>query len=122
MAKILIAGDNSAELQLLTDIFNDTTHEIVTAADGEDAEQKARTGTVDLIIMETHLPKKNGFQVCRELRADKKLDGTPIIMVSSEAQTSDQEWGLKQGANEYITKPFTPLDLLLAVKKHLKRR
>jgi DNA-binding response OmpR family regulator len=122
MAKILIAGDNSAELRVLTDIFKDSAHELITAADGEDAEQKAREGAVDLVIMETNLPKKNGFHVCRELRADKKMNGMPIIMISSEVQTSDPEWGLKQGANEYIVKPFTPLDVLLAVKKHLRKK
>jgi|SRR5208283_1614379 len=121
MAKILIAGNNCAELRLLTDIFKDARHDIITAADGEEAELKGRTEAVDMIIMDIILPKKNGFQVCRELRADKKLSDIPIIMINSKDQKSDQAWGLKQGATEYIIKPFTTLDLLLAVKKHLKK-
>lgn len=122
MARILVAGDKSAELQVITGIFKDTNHEVITAGDGETAERKARTENVDMIIMDIILPKKNGFQVCRELRADKKLADVPIIMVSTEDQKSDKDWGLKQGATEYLVKPFTPLDLLLAVKKHLKKK
>jgi DNA-binding response OmpR family regulator len=121
MAKILVAGDNSTELGVITDVFKETNHEIVTAGDGETAERKARTENVDMIVMDILMPKKNGFQVCRELRSDKKLADVPIIMVSTKDQKNDKDWGLKQGATEYLIKPFTPLDLLLAVKKHLKK-
>jgi DNA-binding response OmpR family regulator len=122
MAKILVAGDNSSELRVIMDVFKETNHEIVTAGDGETAERKARTENIDMIIMDTLLPKKNGFQVCRELRADKKMAEVPIIMVNSADQNTDKDWGLKQGATEYLIKPFTPLDLLLSVKKHIKKK
>lgn len=121
MAKILVAGSNSPELQVITDTFKETNHEIVTAGDGETAERKARTENIDMIIMDVLLPKKNGFQVCRELRADKKLADVPIVLVSTKDQNNDKDWGFKQGATEYICSPFTPLDILLAVKKHLKK-
>ena len=121
MAKILVAGNNSVELQVITDVFKETNHEIVTAGDGETAERRARTEAVNMIIMDIALPKKNGFQVCRELRADKKFGDIPIILVNMDDKTNDREWGLKQGATEYLIKPFTPLDVLLAVKKHLKK-
>ncbi len=121
MAKILVAGNSNAELKVITDVFKDTAHEIITAVDGEEAGQKALSGSVDIVLLDTHLPKKNGFQVCRELRNDKQMSTVPIIMVCSEDQKSDQAWGLKQGATEYLLKPFTPLDLLLAIKKHLKK-
>jgi len=122
MAKILVAEDSLTELQMIKDILKDTSHEIISAADGEEAEKKARTESVDMIILDVIMPKKNGFQVCRDLRADKKFAGLPIIMVSSKDQESDKAWGMKQGATEYLTKPFTPLDLILAVKKHVKKK
>jgi DNA-binding response OmpR family regulator len=109
-------------LELIKDILREANHDIITAGDGEEAEQKARSEAVELIILDVIMPKKNGFQVCRDLRTDKKLGEVPIIMVSSKDQESDKAWGLKQGANEYLSKPFVPLDLLLAVKKHLKRK
>lgn len=122
MAKILVAEDSATELQMIKDILKETSHEVITAIDGEEAEQKARNEAVDMVILDIIMPKKNGFQVCRDLRTDSKLSAVPIIMVSSKDQESDKTWGLKQGASEYLTKPFTPLDLLLAVKKHLKKK
>ena len=122
MAKILVVEDSITGVQVIQDILKETNHEVITAADGEEAERKARNEAVNLIILDVIMLKKNGFQVCRDLRTDKKLDNIPIIMVSAEKRESDRAWGLKQGATEYITKPFTPLDLLLAVKKHLKKK
>jgi DNA-binding response OmpR family regulator len=122
MAKILVAEDSVTEMQMIKDILKDTAHEIISASDGEEAEKKMRTDEVDLLILDVIMPKKNGFQVCRDLRADKKFSALPIIMVSSKNQEIDKAWGLKQGATEYLTKPYTPLDLLLAVKKHAKKK
>ena len=88
-------------------------HEVIAASDGEEAEQKARAEAVDMVILDVIMPKKNGFPgmpgTCGK---DDKLKDVPIIMVSSKNQESDRAWGLKQGATEYITKPFTPLDPL----------
>ena len=122
MAKILVAEDSATELHMIKDILKEASHEVIMAVDGEEAEHKARTESVDLVILDVIMPKKNGFQVCRDLRKDDKLKDVPIIMVSSKNQESDKAWGLKQGATEYITKPFTPLDLLIAVKKHVKQK
>lgn len=122
MAKILIAEDSVTGLHMIKDILKETSHEVISAVDGEEAEYKARKESVDLVILDVIMPKKNGFQVCRDLRADENLKGLPIIMISSKNQESDKVWGLKQGATEYITKPFTPFNLLVAVKKHLKQK
>ena len=121
MAKILLADDSATELRMIKDILKETRHEVITAVDGEEAERMARDEAVDMVILDIVMPKKNGFQVCRDLRNDKSIGKVPIIMVSSKDQESDKAWGLKQGATEYITKPFAPLDLLLAIKKHLKK-
>jgi len=121
MAKILVADDSVTELKFIREVLKEGNHEIITAEDGEVAEQKARSEAVELVILDIVMPKKNGYQVCRDLRADKKLGSIPIIMISSKKLESDKLWGLKQGANEYLTKPFTPIDLLHAIKKHLKK-
>ena len=121
MSKILVAEDSATELQLIKDILKETSHEVITAGDGEEAEARVRNEAVDMVILDVIMPKKNGFQVCRDLRMDQRFKDLPIIMVTSKDQESDKVWGLKQGATEYITKPFTPLDLLVAVKKHMKK-
>lgn len=122
MAKILVADDSATELQMIKDILKETSHEVITAGDGEEAVKKARDEAVDMVILDVIMPKMNGFQVCRELRTDQKFKDVPIIMVTSKDQQSDRMWGLKQGATEYIIKPFTAMDLLLAIKKHLKKK
>lgn len=121
MARILVAEDSITDLQYIKESLKDTSHEIITAMDGEEAEQKARSENIDLIILDIVMPKKNGFQVCRSLKKDEQFKHIPIIMTTSKTQESDKFWGLKQGADEYLTKPFEPIDILLAVKKHLSK-
>lgn len=120
MARILIAEDSETELQFVKNILKDTNHTFIIARDGEEAEAKARSETPDLIILDVIMPKKNGFQVCRDLKKDDNYKQIPIVLVTSKSQESDKFWGMKQGADEYITKPFEPNDLLKIVKKLLK--
>jgi len=119
VARILVAEDSITDLQFIKNALKETGYEILTASNGDEAEQKVRSEVVDLIILDVVMPKKNGFQVCRSLKRDEKYRHIPIIMITSKTQDSDRFWGLKQGADEYVTKPFEPTDLLEAVKKHL---
>ena len=119
MAKILIADDSVAELQIFQQTLQPTGHTIVTALDGEAAEEKIKTDKIDLIILDVIMPKKNGFQVCRDIKNNDLYKKIPVIMVTSKDQESDKFWGMKQGADEYLTKPFKPEDLLKAVKKYI---
>jgi len=121
MARILVADDSETDLQFVKDALKDMPHEIITAKDGESAEAVARAEKPDLIILDVIMPKKNGFQVCRDLKKDDNYKHIPIILVTSKSQESDKFWGIKQGADEYITKPFEPYDLQKAVKKLLIR-
>jgi twitching motility two-component system response regulator PilH len=119
MAKILVAEDSETELAYLQEILSSTPHEITTARDGLQAEAAARKGSFDLIILDVIMPGKNGFQVCRTLKTDPVLKGTPIILLTSKSEASDKFWGKKQGADAYITKPFNPMELLLEITYQL---
>ncbi|MGE5174681.1 MAG: response regulator transcription factor [Betaproteobacteria bacterium] len=119
MAKILIADDSLAELQLFQQTLQSTGHTIVTVMDGEAAEEKVKSEKIDLIILDVIMPKKNGFQVCRDIKTNDQFKNIPVIMVTSKDQESDKFWGMKQGADEYLTKPFKPEDLVKAVKKYV---
>ncbi|MEM4407089.1 MAG: response regulator [Candidatus Methanomethylicaceae archaeon] len=121
MSKILIAEDSPTDIQYIKSILADTGHDLSVAMDGEEAERMIKNEPFDLVILDVIMPKKNGFQVCREIKKDERLKGIPIIMLTSKDQPSDKLWGEKQGADEYLTKPCEPIDLLLAVKKHLTR-
>ncbi len=119
MAKILIADDSLAELEILRQTLQPTGHILLTVMDGEAAEDKLKSEKIDLVILDVIMPKKNGFQVCRDIKNDDRLKNIPVIMVTSKDQESDKFWGMKQGADEYLTKPFKPQDLLKAVKKYI---
>lgn len=119
MAKILIADDSLAELKIFQQALSSTGHSIITVMDGEAVEEKIRAGKIDLIILDVIMPKKNGFQVCRDIKSNDLYKHIPVIMVTSRDQESDKFWGKKQGAEEYLTKPFKTEDLLKAVNKYI---
>lgn len=121
MSKILIAEDSPTDLQYIKSILADTGHDLSVAMDGEEAERMVKNEPYDLVILDVVMPKKNGFQVCRAIKKDERLRHIPVIMLTSKDQPSDKLWGEKQGADEYLTKPCEPIDLLLAVKKYLPR-
>lgn len=121
MARILIADDSETDLQFVKKAMQGTPHTFIIARDGIEAETIARNERPDLIILDVIMPKKNGFQVCRDLKKDNDFKNIPIILITSKSQESDKFWGMKQGADEFITKPFEPVDLQKAVKKLLSK-
>lgn len=120
MAKVLVVDDVAVDLNRMADIVKGMGHTAIPASDGEEAIAKTQSEKPDLILLDIVIPKKNGFQVCRELREDPSVAGIPIIMVTSKNQDNDKFYGLKQGANEYIPKPYTEDALKSAIQKFLK--
>ena len=120
MAKILIAEDSDTELAFLMEVLKETAHDLTVTRDGLEAEAAANAVNFDLIILDVIMPGKNGFQVCRTLKKDPAHKDTPIILLTSKSENSDKFWGMKQGAEEYIANPYNPIDLLLAIRQHLR--
>lgn len=121
MAKILVADDSSTDVKFIESVLAITGHSLSVVADGEAAEKMIRSEAFDLVILDVVMPKKNGFQVCRDIKRDETLKKIPVIILSSKGQESDKLWGRRQGADEYLTKPLEPMELLRAVKKYLNR-
>jgi len=119
MGKILIADDSLVEIKILESILKTTGHQIIIARNGEEAEQTAKIVQPDLIFLDILMPKKNGFQVCRDLRQNPLFKTTPIVMLTSKTQDSDKYWGKQQGATEYITKPYQAEQILEILTKYL---
>lgn len=117
--KLLIVDDSPTELKLIMDVFNNPNYSIVTASDGEEGVEKAKAEHPDLIILDVVMPKMNGFQACRTIKSLPELEKTPVILLTSKNQKSDEFWGKKQGADVYLTKPFNADELLKAVTDHL---
>lgn len=111
-SKILIVEDSPTYLRKIADSLQGTGYEIITAIDGEEALEKAVQENPKLIVLDVILPKKNGFQVCRQLKTSPATQDIKILMMTSKSQDSDRFWGLKQGADDYMTKPYEDEELL----------
>jgi DNA-binding response OmpR family regulator len=116
---ILVVDDSPTDLRLMTTPLQDKGYRIITAVDGEEALEKAIQERPSLIVLDVILPKKNGFQVCRQLKTSPDTQDIKILMLTSKTQDSDRFWGLKQGADEYMTKPFEDEEYLANVAKLL---
>jgi DNA-binding response OmpR family regulator len=114
---ILIVDDSPTEMMLMLSALQGRGYNLLTAADGEQALQMAMQEKPDLVLLDVILPKKNGFQVCRQLKTTPETKATKIIMVTSKSQESDRFWGMKQGADEYLTKPCSVEELLKSVSR-----
>ena len=119
MPKILIVDDVATEQQYLSEVVTRLGHTYAIANDGQEALALARSEQPNLILLDVVLPKLDGFQVCRKIKNDPQTAHIPVILVSSKSQESDEYWGLKQGADGYVRKPFTPDDLTSVITRHL---
>ena len=118
MSRILIVEDEETIADLERDYLELSGFEVEVANDGETGLEKALTDQFDLVILDLMLPGVDGFEICREVRQKKN---TPIIMVSAKKDDIDKIRGLGLGADDYMTKPFSPSDLVARVKAHLAR-
>ena len=117
-SKILVVEDSPTYLRKIADFLKGLGYEVITAIDGEEALEKAVRENPSLIVLDVILPKKNGFQVCRQLKTSAATRNIKILMITSKSQDSDRFWGLKQGADDYMTKPYNE-DELLSNIEHL---
>ncbi|HEV8641037.1 MAG TPA: response regulator [Methylomirabilota bacterium] len=117
MAKVMVVDDAYSDLHFMESILKSAGHEVVTYPDGEQLEEKVAVERPDVLLLDIVMPKRNGFDVLRGLRKDQRTKQTRVVVVSSKNQESDRAWGLKQGADEYLPKPFTAEQLLTAVRR-----
>jgi len=117
--RILLIEDEQDLRMTLTDRLRGESYEIECAEDGETGLRRATETAYDLIILDIMLPKKNGFDVCRDLRQAGLI--TPVLMLTARGQTVDKVVGLKLGADDYVTKPFEVIELLARVEAILRR-
>jgi two-component system phosphate regulon response regulator PhoB len=120
-AKILAVDDEPDALELIEVNLKSAGYEVLLAADGREALQKARAAMPDLILLDIMLPEMDGLEVCKALRRDAATSRLPIIMLTARAAEIDRVLGLELGADDYITKPFSPRELILRVKNVLRR-
>ena len=119
--KILIAEDEEDILELLSAIFGDLgDYEILCARDGEEALRITRVDNPDIILLDIQLPKLNGYEVCKLVKSDPTMSQTKVLMISGMAQNSDWQKAREAGADGYIIKPFSSIELVEKVEELLR--
>ncbi|MGA3098968.1 MAG: response regulator transcription factor [Bryobacteraceae bacterium] len=119
MKRIFVVEDEPGIAFGLKVDFEAEGYEVETEADGQAALERARREIFDLILLDVMLPRKDGFEICRELRRDGLK--MPIVLLTARAQEAEKVMGLESGADDYITKPFSPRELRARVKAALRR-
>jgi two-component system phosphate regulon response regulator PhoB len=119
--KILVVDDEPEAVELLEFNLKQAGYVVSTAGDGAEALKRARSQTPDMIVLDVMLPEMDGFEICKSLRLDSSTAKIPIIMLTAKAAEIDRVLGLELGADDYLTKPFSPRELLLRIKKILGR-
>lgn len=121
MPRILVVDDEKNILELVRFNLEREGYQVITSLDGVRGLELARSENPDLIVLDVMLPEMNGLEVCRELHQDPATKKIPIIMLSARADELDRVLGLEMGADDYVTKPFSPRELVARIKARLRR-
>ena len=121
VAKVLVIDDDPVILELLRVNFEIENFEVVTASDGREGLEKARTANPDVVLSDIMMPRIDGLELVSILREDPRTRSLPIILLSAKAQNAEVQQGLDMGADDYVTKPFDPLELIDRVNAVLAR-
>jgi two-component system, OmpR family, alkaline phosphatase synthesis response regulator PhoP len=119
--KILIADDNENIREALTYLLEDEGYKLALARDGADTLKKVREFLPDILFLDIMMPEMNGYEVCRAIKNDPKLKDIYVIMLTAKGQVAEQERGKEVGADEYIVKPFSPMEILSKIKNILDK-
>ena len=120
--KILVVDDSRTALFMVTTILRKERYELVTASDGEEALAAAEAERPDLILMDVVMPRKTGFEACRELKRREDTRAIPIILVTTRGEGENVEAGFESGCNDYVTKPINAQELLTKVRDHMEAK
>ena len=119
-ATVLVVDDSPTAQRLIRLAVEAGGYRVLTASDGDEAIDVALRERPDLVVLDIILPKKNGFQVCRHLKAFPETSGIKVVLLSSKSHEMDILWGKRQGADGYLTKPFESEQLLACIESALQ--
>jgi twitching motility two-component system response regulator PilH len=120
MSKILVVEDSLAQRQMISELLKKCGLTVSVASDGVEALEQFDQHKPDLVVLDIVMPRMNGYEVCRRIKTDPKTQNIPVVMCSSKGEEFDRYWGMKQGADAYIAKPFEPVELIGTVKQLLR--
>ncbi|MCM1985187.1 response regulator [Lyngbya confervoides] len=120
MAKILVVDDSLTEREYLKQLLEASGITVLEASDGLNALEQMKSFQPDMIFLDIVMPRMNGYEVCRKIKSNPETQSIPVVLCSAKAEEFDRYWGMKQGADAYISKPYRPKELLQTVNTLLK--
>jgi twitching motility two-component system response regulator PilH len=122
MSTVIVVDDSISLRSMIAKLLKQSGMKVLEASDGVEGLEKILSNPPDLVVLDIVMPRMNGYEVCRRLKSDKKTQGLPVVMCSSKSEEFDRYWGMKQGADAYIAKPFHPQELIGTVKQLLRSK
>jgi twitching motility two-component system response regulator PilH len=113
---VLVVEDTPSEMELMTLYLRESGYKVITATNGKEALEKISQQKPDVVITDVVMPDMNGFEMCRSLKKNPDTKDLPVIACTSKNQELDRLWGMKQGVDIYLTKPYTKEEIIRAVK------
>ena len=120
MSTILVVEDSPTQREIISDILKGTGLTVTVANDGVEAMEQIQLSCPDIVIMDIVMPKMNGYELCRRLKTNPNTQNVRVVICSTKGEEFDRYWGMKQGADAYIVKPFQPKEFLGTVRKLLQ--
>ncbi len=122
MNKVLIVDDSQTLRHMLSDLLQENGMQVAAATNGLEAKAYIQANVLDLVITDLIMPEMNGYELCRWIKNEPTTQKIPVLICSTKSEEFDRYWGMKQGADAYITKPFHPPELLKTVRQLLQGR
>lgn len=119
MAKILIIDDSPADIRFMTEALRATGHAVISISDSKQAEAMVEAERPDLALLDVVMPERNGYETLRALKKVPASANMKVVFVSSKGSDTDVKWGLRQGAVDYLVKPYTPEQVVTLVNRHV---
>jgi twitching motility two-component system response regulator PilH len=117
---VLVVDDSPSQREMIATLLKTSGMQVTVASNGEEGLQSLDSSLPDLVITDVVMPKMNGYEFCRKIKSNPATEHIPVLMCTSKGEEFDRYWGMKQGADAYIAKPFKPDDLNEAVQKLLQ--
>ncbi len=121
MTTVLLVEDSLTTREMMTKLLIKEGLKVDIASNGVEALGILNQKEFDVVVLDIVMPKMNGYEVCRRVKSDPKTEQVPVVICSSKGEEFDRYWGMKQGADAYITKPFQPSELVSTIKKILRK-
>ena len=122
MPKVLIVDDSQTLRHMLSDLLQENGMQVAAATNGLEAKEYIQANALDLVITDLIMPEMNGYELCRWIKNEPTTQKIPVLICSTKSEEFDRYWGMKQGADAYITKPFHPPELIKTVRQLLQGR